>query len=56
MSLIESLQTIEGTDRLVRELAPLVHRHHAAILMLVCWNSCVTLAVIILAVRARRMS
>lgn len=47
MSLVETLETIDGT-------AKLVQRHHAAILMLVCWNSCVTLAVIILAVRGRR--
>lgn len=47
MTLIETLDTIDGT-------AKLVQRHHAGIIMLVCWNACLTLAVIILACRRLR--
>lgn len=49
MTGIETLQTIDETWKLVQ-------RHHAGIILLVWWNACLTLAVIILAVRSRRRS
>lgn len=47
MSLIETLETIDGA-------AKLVQRHHAGLIMLFYWNLLLTFAVIALAVRGRR--
>ncbi len=47
MSLIDTLNTIDGT-------AKLVQRHHAGLILMFYWNLAVTFAVIALAVRSWR--